>query len=248
MTINSVLSASHRIMIDHPWQRGGVIDDLPDPRSDRCNSPAGLRESLRLNATRPGCVRLMTSTSHTLLQRVRRRDDQAAWDQFVTLYSPLLFHWGARAGLSEQDSVDFVQEVFAKLLVELPRFEYDAGRGTFRAWLKTVAVRLCHERRRKRQLPTARAGDAPPLDELAGANGLEEFWEADYRAHVVRQALDLMQAQFEPRLWQCCWGLAVEGRSAADLAAELGMSEGAVYVAKFRVLRSLRRELADLIA
>lgn len=189
----------------------------------------------------------MTSTSLSLLQRVRQRDDPSAWDRFVHIYSPLLFRWGQRAGLKDQDAVDLVQDVFAKLLVELPRFEYDPNRGAFRAWLKTVAVRLCRERQRKPQAATGRMADGQPLDEFAGANSLEEFWEAEYRAHVVRQALDVMQAHFEPRLWQCCWGLTVEGRSAAELGAELGMSEGAIYVAKFRVLRRLRQELTGLI-
>lgn len=189
----------------------------------------------------------MTSTSLSLLQRVRRREDPSAWDRFVHIYSPLLFRWGQGAGLKEQDAVDLVQEVFAKLLVELPRFEYDPDRGAFRAWLRTLAVRLCRERHRKPRIPTTNMDDAQPLDEFFDPNSLEEFWEAEYRAHVVRQALDVMQAHFEPRLWRCCWGLMIESRSAAELGAELGMSESAVYVAKFRVLRRLRQELAGLI-
>jgi len=40
----------------------------------------------------------------------------------------------------------------------------------------------------------------------------------------------------------------VEGRQAADVAAELGMSVGAVYIAKSRVLKRLRDEFRDLFS
>ncbi len=42
--------------------------------------------------------------------------------------------------------------------------------------------------------------------------------------------------------------MAVEGCQAADVAAELGMSVGAVYVAKSRVLKRLREEFRDLFS
>ena len=42
------------------------------------------------------------STSSTLLHRVRSRDP-AAWQRFVNLYGPLVYHWGRRAGLQEAD-------------------------------------------------------------------------------------------------------------------------------------------------
>jgi RNA polymerase sigma-70 factor (ECF subfamily) len=56
-----------------------------------------------------------------------------------------------------------------------------------------------------------------------------------------------MRAEFESSTWTACWEHVVSGRSAADVAAELGISEGAVYVAKCRVLRRLRQELKGLL-
>src|SRR5207302_9807265 len=70
--------------------------------------------------------RSMLSTSVTLLERVRQRDDQAAWERFVALYTPLLYRWAQRAGLADQDAADLVQDVFVLLMKELPSFEYDA--------------------------------------------------------------------------------------------------------------------------
>lgn len=189
----------------------------------------------------------MVSTSHTLLQRVRQRDDHAAWARFVELYTPWLLRWSLWAGLPRQDAMDLVQEVFATLLVEMPRFEYDATRGPFRAWLKTVTVNQCRARQRKRLLAEGRGGDDDPLAALPGGDAWEAYWDAEYHAHLTRRALEVMKAQFEPRLWQCCWDLTVNGLTAAEIGAKLSMSESAVYVAKFRVIRHLRQELGDLL-
>src|SRR5688572_18098029 len=117
----------------------------------------------------------MLSTSVTLLQRVRRPDDQAAWERFVALYAPLLFRWAQRAGLAEADAADLVQEVLLALLHELPRFEYDPAHS-FRAWLKTVTINKCRERQRRRVLAAGAGGPEEPLAAQPAESDLEAFW------------------------------------------------------------------------
>ena len=141
------------------------------------------------------------STSVTLLARVRRRDDQAAWRRFAALYTPLLFRWAQRAGLNASDAADLAQEVLLVLLRELPRFEYDASRS-FRAWLKTITVNKCREHQRRRK-PAGSSGDAAA--EIPAVASLEEFWDDEYRQYLVQKALEIMQAEFEPTTWRACW-------------------------------------------
>jgi RNA polymerase sigma-70 factor (ECF subfamily) len=62
------------------------------------------------------------------------------------------------------------------------------------------------------------------------------------------RGLDVIRGEFEPRTWQAFWRTAVEGRSPRDVGDELGMSPGAVRVAKSRVLHRLRQELGDAMA
>ena len=76
---------------------------------------------------------------------------------------------------------------------------------------------------------------------------MEAWWEAEYRQHLTNRALRLMQADFQPATWQAFWEQVVVGRPAADVAAELGLTPGAVYAARFRVLDRLRRELAGML-
>ncbi len=189
----------------------------------------------------------MLSTSVTLLERVRQRDDQAAWERFVALYTPLLYRWSQRAGLNDHDATDLVQDVLVLLMKELPNFEYDAARRNFRGWLKTVTINKCRELQRKRVIAAGAGGEQDALHSIAIANDLEQFWDTEYRQHLVRKALEVMRAEFEPKTWQACWEHTVNDKTAAEVGRELGMSEAAVYVAKSRVLRRLRQELAGLL-
>jgi RNA polymerase sigma-70 factor (ECF subfamily) len=63
---------------------------------------------------------------------------------------------------------------------------------------------------------------------------------------LYQRALNLLRTDFAESTWQAFLATAVDGRSAADVAEDLGMTVGAVYVAKSRVLARLREELAGL--
>ena len=98
--------------------------------------------------------------------------------------------------------------------------------------------------RRRAELPVERGA---AVADLADPDPAEAFWEAEYRQHLVGRALTLMQAEFQPATWKACWETVVAGRPAAEVAAELGIGVGAVYMAKSRVLSRLRHELAGLL-
>jgi RNA polymerase sigma-70 factor (ECF subfamily) len=187
----------------------------------------------------------MTNTPASLLERLRVSFDAAAWTRFVQLYTPLIYSWGRRVGLQDQDAADLVQDVFATLLQVLPTFAYDRHKS-FRAWLRTVTLNQWRNKQ-KRWSERVRPGPGAELDQLAAPDALEAFWEAEYRQHVASRALAIMRADFEEKTWKACWEVTVTGRPAADVAAELGMTVGAVYAAKFRVLDRLRQELHGML-
>jgi RNA polymerase sigma-70 factor (ECF subfamily) len=186
----------------------------------------------------------MNTTSASLLDRLRQPADQAAWERFVRLYTPLLWHWARRLGLPTQDVADLVQDVFALLVRKLPEFRYNPGQR-FRGWLWTVTVNKVREWRRRTRTER-QAGDGE-LANFAEADPAAEFDEAEYQRHVARQAAQLIQAEFQPSTWKAFWEFVVADRPAADVARELGTTENAVYLAKGRVLRRLRQELDGLL-
>ncbi len=186
----------------------------------------------------------MNTTPSSLLERLRQPGQDKSWERFADLYTPLLYYWARRLGLQEQDAADLVQEVFATLIQKLPLFAYDKDK-TFRGWLRTVTINKWREKQRR--LPPMPNADSADLAGMAGPDPAESYWEDEYKNHLVCRALEVMQADFKPETWKCCWETVVIGRAAADVAAELGLTVGAVHAAKFRVLSRLREELAGMM-
>jgi RNA polymerase sigma-70 factor (ECF subfamily) len=186
----------------------------------------------------------MHTTRLSLLERLQRPEEQAAWEHFVQLYTPLFFHWAGRLGRQGQDAADLVQDVFLVLVQKLPTFAYDPDKR-FRAWLWTILVNKDRQRRRRPAPPGALA-DAE-LPEPAIADPADEVAEHEYRTLLVKRALELIQAEFQPATWQAFWECVTTDQSAAAVAAKLGLSLAAVYNAKSRVLRRLRQDLAGLL-
>src|SRR5439155_17430108 len=112
-----------------------------------------------------------------------------SWKRFVQLYTPLLLFWAQRCGLQNQDAADLVQEVFVTLVQKMPEFRYDAQRS-FRNWLRTITLNKWRDFLRRRARPGAAAGDLTDLPAPPEADALEE---REYRQHLVRRALQLMQ-------------------------------------------------------
>jgi RNA polymerase sigma-70 factor (ECF subfamily) len=189
------------------------------------------------------------STASQLLAQVKANEGPA-WQRLAALYTPLVYSWARRAGLQTEDAADVVQEVFRAVLTHIGGYEHGPRPGSFRAWLWTITRNKLndHWRGQQRQPRAAGGTDAqqrlqqlPDLDpdsavEPAGTGGL-----------VLRRALELIRGHFEERSWHAFWGVTIEGRSPADVAADLGMSVNAVYVARSRILAYLRQELGDEI-
>jgi RNA polymerase sigma-70 factor (ECF subfamily) len=187
----------------------------------------------------------MNTTPVSLLQRLRQPSAQAAWERFVALYTPLMFSWARRSGLNETDAADLIQDVFTHLVTKLPEFQYDRSRS-FRGWLRTVFINKWRDRHRRMRSVLPSAGSAA-LSALAEPDPIAELDEAEYRQHLVMRAMQLMQADFQPASWKACWEVVVNDRPTADVAAELGLTVGAVHAARFRILTRLRQELEGMI-
>jgi RNA polymerase sigma-70 factor, ECF subfamily len=187
----------------------------------------------------------MDQTPVSLLERLRRPDDQDAWRRFVGLATPFLFDVARRWGLQDADAADLVQDVFAVLAQQMPAFRYDPAHS-FRSWLRTVLVNKCRDRWRRL---AAAAVEPPgrPLPDVAVPDPAEVFADAEYRRALAGRALRLMQAEFPDVTWRACWEQVVNDRPAAEVARALGITVNMAYLARSRVLARLRQELAGLL-
>lgn len=187
------------------------------------------------------------STSLTLLERVRRRDEDA-WRNLVRLYSPLVDRWCAHWGVRGQDGDDIRQEVFKAVAMSLDTFRREQTTDTFRGWLRVITRhKLIDFTRRRDSQPEAQGGtDAHlKLQQLATQDWPEDTDEE--LGSLYHRALELVRSEFETRTWEAFWRSTVDGQAPGLVAAELGVSAAAVRKAKSRVLHRLREEIGDLI-
>jgi RNA polymerase sigma-70 factor (ECF subfamily) len=191
------------------------------------------------------------STSSSLLRRAKT-EDGAAWARLCELYGPLVYRWARQAGLQSSDAADVGQEVFHVVSRRLASFRKEKYGDTFRGWLWGITRNKIREHRRQEVCGAQGAGGTAALQrlmELAAtqARSSSEVEKRTDRGRIIRRALEIVRAEFEESTWQAFWRAAVDHQKAPDIADELGMSTAAVRQAKYRVLRRLRNELADLL-
>jgi RNA polymerase sigma-70 factor (ECF subfamily) len=193
----------------------------------------------------------MSDTSASLLQRLREQPDGDAWRRLVELYTPLLRQWLGRYGLQPSDVDDLTQEVLTVVVRELPGFEHNQRAGAFRRWLRTILVHRLRGFWRARQARPLAAGDSDlgqVLEQLEDPeSGLSRLWDREHDRHVMGRLLEQIEPTVTPNTWQAFRRVVLEGKDEEAVAAELGLSVNAVFIAKSRVLARLRREARGLI-
>jgi RNA polymerase sigma-70 factor (ECF subfamily) len=188
-------------------------------------------------------------TRPSLLVRIRDARDRDAWREFAELYGPLVYRYARKRGLQDADAADLTQAVLQAVSGAIGRLDYDPGRGPFRGWLYAVVRNQMHKLQRQQRGPRG-TGDTAAQELLqeqpARDEGDDALWEQEYRRRCFLWAAGRVRGDFEARSWQAFWQTAVDGRTAAEAAAALGLTVGAVYTARSRVLARIRREIEQL--
>lgn len=194
----------------------------------------------------------MTATPTTragLLLKLRDPSDHEAWVEFVALYEPAIYRLLRKSGLQDADALELMQELLVAVSRSVDRWEPGREYGSFRGWLRRVTRNLVVTwiRRRKRNLATA----ALDLDALLIAEETPEGEESrqfdgEVRRSLFQRASEQVRAEVQERTWAAFWEVAVRGREVEEVAKTLGLTAGAVRVAKCRVIARLRAAVETL--
>jgi RNA polymerase sigma-70 factor (ECF subfamily) len=181
-----------------------------------------------------------------LLNRLPDVSDDRAWSDFVDHFAPKVYGMARRHGLQDADAADVMQDVLRAMVHAVPRFSYDPARGSFRAWLCTVA----RNQLRKFFLANKRrprwTGGADDLLQQHAAPEDPSATEQQRKTRLFELAAALVRQRFRPSTWEAFWRSAVGGENAHRVGESLGMSVGAVYIARTRVLARIRQEIRRL--
>jgi RNA polymerase sigma-70 factor (ECF subfamily) len=190
-------------------------------------------------------------TSASFLDSLRDTSDERAWSRLVELYSPLIRNWLQRNGAAQTDIEDVVQEVMTVVVRRFPEFQRQPRTGAFRAWLRTIAANCLRDQwRRNNRQPKAVGGSdfGETIGQLADPqSGISKLWEREHDEHVTRYLLERIRPDFSEKTWRAFQRFALDGLSADRVAKELGITANAVFIAKSRIMSSLRQQGKGLI-
>ena len=189
-----------------------------------------------------------TPTRASLLLELRDRDNSLAWREFVSLYMPLLYRYALKAGLQDSDASDVAQDTMRQVVRNIDHFEYDSKRGSFRGWLLTIARNIIRNHWNHSPTKVRGTGDTAMISLLHEQPSKEEkdHWEVEYQKRLFEVAAEKIRGSFRESTWQAFWLSSVDGLDSAEVASRLGMTPGAVYIARSRVIAKMRVEVARL--
>jgi RNA polymerase sigma-70 factor (ECF subfamily) len=160
-----------------------------------------------------------------------------------------MYRFFRRRGLQDADAADVTQDVLQIVSQRAKTFSHNGSRGAFRAWLYQIARNRLRQFLTKCRRSELATGDSVVLDRAEAIPAPDDevrIWQEEYERRVFAWASEQVRARVDPSTWQAFWQTAVEGQSGEQTAAALGLTPGAVYVAKSRVMARLRAFVEEI--
>ena len=125
-------------------------------------------------------------TRWSLIGRLKDMDDQQSWQEFFDAYWKLIYSVALKAGLSDAEAQEVVQETVISVAKKMPEFKADPAAGSFKSWLLLITRRRIADQFRKRlrrvQPPRRRADETTRTSTVGripdpASLDLESVWE-----------------------------------------------------------------------
>jgi RNA polymerase sigma-70 factor (ECF subfamily) len=203
-------------------------------------------------------------TRHSLLNRLKDWGDQTSWQEFFDTYWRLIYNVAAKAGLSDAEAQEVVQETVIAVARKIGEFKADPAHGSFGAWLMQLTRWRIADQWRKKQAsssptapaaagwksipPTTDTGSTGPLERIPDPVGgtLDALWREEWQRHLMNKALERVKQRVSPRQFQMFDLHVQQGLSVLETAQALQSSVASVYVARYRVGQLLKKEVRKL--
>ena len=176
------------------------------------------------------------STTSTLLRGLKQFSDEDAWERFVGHFRPALIAFSRHLGLAEGEAEDCAQSVLLAFAESYRSGRYESQKGTLRRWVFALARNKAIDvlRLRGRQ-----ASGQEVLETVEVEAQLEGVWDREWERAILERCLAKVRKEVRRRTYRCFEAVVLKGKEVLEVAEELEMKQGAVYVAKHRVLRRL---------
>lgn len=190
-------------------------------------------------------------TRSSLLDRLKNWGDDESWRDFFNTYWELIYGTARKAGLTDAESEDVVQETVITVAKHIREFRYDPTKS-FKAWLlKTTRWRIQDQFRKR--MPTPQLSGSPvegstrtsTVERIAGSSGedLNAIWEQEWENHLRNLAFERIRNKVNPKHYQVFDLYVVKQWPVEKVCRALHVSEVLVYQTKTRLLKQLKQEI-----
>lgn len=188
-------------------------------------------------------------TRASLLLQMQAGDDSDAWQQFVSIYRPIIYRLARQRGLQDADAQDLAQQVLLSISNSIERWQKNDETVRFRHWLRRVAKNaICNALTRQPRDQAAGGSSIQGLLEEQRDEGdeLAREMELEHRRELFFRAAAVVKTDVAADTWQVFQLAVIEGAPIEEVAARLNKSVGAAYAARGRVMNRLRRLVEEL--
>lgn len=193
-------------------------------------------------------------TRQSLLSRIKDWGDERSWRDFFETYWRLIYNVAVKAGLSETEAEDVLQETVMEVAGKIGDFKYNPQRGRFKGWLLQITRWRIADQFRRRQRARGRIQEASPMltdlveaipDPAAEAR-FTEIWDEEWQNNLLETAMDRVRQRVAPRTFQMFELSNVKQWPTEQVVRALGVSRAQLYLAKHRVAAALKAEIKTL--
>jgi RNA polymerase sigma factor (sigma-70 family) len=197
------------------------------------------------------------ATRRSLVDGLANWRDRRHWQDFHRVYARLIYGFARRAGLTDAEANDALQETLLTVARRAEGFKYDPVRGSFKGWILQIARWRVADQYRKR-LPveghlsngsdggSARTATIARAMDPAGPE-LERKWSSEWHADLLEKALKRVKGKVSARQYQIFDCYVIKEWPATRVQRDLGVNLAQVYLAKHRVAGLLKKEVEGLL-
>ena len=193
-------------------------------------------------------------TRQSLLSRLKDWNDQDSWRLFFETYWKLIYNAAVKAGLTDAEAQDVVQETVISVSKSMSNFDYDCEKGSFKNWLLLLTRWRITDQFRKRQRGIENRRKSPTstrtatVDRVPDPEGLalEAVWNKEWESNLMQAAIERVKRKVDPKLYQVFDLYVFKKWPVSRVARTLKVNAGRVYLTKHRIGNLIKKEVAHL--
>ena len=196
----------------------------------------------------PGIIMTTPKTRHSLIVRLQDADNEAAWQNFVVAYEPFLRRLAVRQGVPERHIPDVTQQVLLAIARSIDGWQDDGQQASFRRWLSTVSRNIVIKFMTRERKHDTVGGGTDLLEQLQQIPAAPDpQLVRRYEHELIIWAAEQVRGDFQPTSWQAFTATLIDGRSVEEVAHELNVTPGSIYMSRSRILARIRDRIRTLM-